>query len=169
MSLILGVDPGLANLGWCVLDTAPRRPLVVALGVVRTKPGDVQQRVVAIIEVLTKHAWTAMVIEEQAGSYAGHSERGDTSASAILARVGEGACRGLAAVRGAALLEISPQRLRSRLGLPSNATKQQIADRVGLSVDGIGRAVHHATDAAALAYLGASWLRSPLHLRRCPS
>jgi crossover junction endodeoxyribonuclease RuvC len=37
--LILGIDPGLHETGWAVLDGAPSSPRLVASGVIRTLPG----------------------------------------------------------------------------------------------------------------------------------
>ena len=39
MSRVLGVDPGLHETGWAVLDGAPASPRLVASGVIRTLPG----------------------------------------------------------------------------------------------------------------------------------
>jgi crossover junction endodeoxyribonuclease RuvC len=37
--LILGIDPGLHETGWAVLDGAPASPRLVASGIIRTLPG----------------------------------------------------------------------------------------------------------------------------------
>lgn len=37
---VAGVDPGLSRCGYCVLDARRRRPVAVALGVLRTSPHD---------------------------------------------------------------------------------------------------------------------------------
>jgi crossover junction endodeoxyribonuclease RuvC len=38
---VCGIDPGVSRCGYCVLDaTTPRRPVAVALGVLRTSPDD---------------------------------------------------------------------------------------------------------------------------------
>ena len=61
MSRVLGVDPGLHEPGWAVLDGAPASPRLVASGVVRTLPGvPLPQRLKAI------HAALAAVIAEHA-------------------------------------------------------------------------------------------------------
>lgn len=61
MSRVLGVDPGLHETGWAVLDGAPATPYLVASGVVRTLPGvPLPERLKAI------HAGLAAVIAEHA-------------------------------------------------------------------------------------------------------
>ncbi|OGS40643.1 MAG: crossover junction endodeoxyribonuclease RuvC [Elusimicrobia bacterium RIFOXYD12_FULL_66_9] len=61
MSRVLGVDPGLHETGWAVLDGAAASPRLVASGVVRTLPGvPLPQRLKAI------HAGLAAVIAEHA-------------------------------------------------------------------------------------------------------
>ena len=39
MAKVLGVDPGMHETGWAVLDGAPGAPRLLASGVIRTKPG----------------------------------------------------------------------------------------------------------------------------------
>ena len=67
--MILGIDPGLHETGWAVLDGAPSAPRLVASGVIRTLPGvPLPQRLKAIhaeLEaVLLGHKIDSCAIEE---------------------------------------------------------------------------------------------------------
>lgn len=66
---ILGVDPGMHETGWAVLDGAAASPRLVASGVIRTQPGvPLPERLKAIhaelAAVLREHAPEACAIEE---------------------------------------------------------------------------------------------------------
>ena len=66
---ILGVDPGLVNTGYGVIDTTGNRPLVIEGGVVRTKSSDpLPERLhtifVAVQEVITELRPEVMAIED---------------------------------------------------------------------------------------------------------
>jgi crossover junction endodeoxyribonuclease RuvC len=67
--MILGIDPGLHETGWAVLDGAPSAPRLVASGVIRTLPGiPLPERLKAIhaelAVVLAGHKIVACAIEE---------------------------------------------------------------------------------------------------------
>jgi crossover junction endodeoxyribonuclease RuvC len=66
---VLGVDPGLHETGWAVLDGAPASPRLVASGVIRTLPGTMLplrlKAIHAELEaVLAEHAPDACAMEE---------------------------------------------------------------------------------------------------------
>jgi crossover junction endodeoxyribonuclease RuvC len=46
-SLLLGLDPGFASVGWCVLSLEESREDVVAMGVFRTEKADAKRKVLA--------------------------------------------------------------------------------------------------------------------------
>lgn len=67
--MILGIDPGLHETGWAVLDGAPSSPRLVASGVIRTLPGlPLPERLKAIhaelAVVLKGHPIKSCAIEE---------------------------------------------------------------------------------------------------------
>lgn len=69
MTRVLGVDPGLHETGWAVIDGASASPRLVASGVIRTLPGTVlPQRLKAIHSeleaVIAEHAPDACAMEE---------------------------------------------------------------------------------------------------------
>jgi crossover junction endodeoxyribonuclease RuvC len=66
---VLGVDPGLHETGWAVLDGAASSPRLVASGVIRTKPGVALPERLKTIHfelgrVLTEHAPDSCAMEE---------------------------------------------------------------------------------------------------------
>lgn len=69
MSKVLGVDPGMHETGWAVLDGAPGAPRLVASGCIRTSPGTpLPQRLKSIHAelgaVLAEHSPESCAIEE---------------------------------------------------------------------------------------------------------
>ncbi|OGR96923.1 MAG: crossover junction endodeoxyribonuclease RuvC [Elusimicrobia bacterium RBG_16_66_12] len=69
MSRVLGVDPGLHETGWAVLDGAPASPRLVASGVLRTLPGvPLPQRLQAIhsglAALIAEHSPESCAMEE---------------------------------------------------------------------------------------------------------
>jgi crossover junction endodeoxyribonuclease RuvC len=69
MAKVLGVDPGMHETGWAVLDGEPSSPRLVASGCIRTKPGvPLPQRLKSIHAelraVLTEHAPESCAMEE---------------------------------------------------------------------------------------------------------
>lgn len=69
MARVLGVDPGMHETGWAVLDGEPASPRLVASGCIRTQPGvPLPQRLKAIHAelgaVLAEHAPDSCAVEE---------------------------------------------------------------------------------------------------------
>lgn len=153
MSRILGVDPGIAALGWCVIERAPSGWRHYADGVVKTTPadGDDLTRVTiiyrALRDVIESHA-ARVVVSEAWRHYAG----APTTAAYQLGLV-------VAAVRLVALAcdaehgeGMRAQDWRTALGLSRRADKAEAQERVRV-VLGLPRAIapQHASDAAAVA------------------
>jgi len=78
---VLGIDPTLRNLGWCVLDVTPTAPLFVAAGVYRTKKrafdhksvaeddwGAVEYLLTGMADIVERYRINAMVLEQPGGS-----------------------------------------------------------------------------------------------------
>ena len=65
---VLGIDPGLRNLGWGIIESRGSRLSHVANGVCRTVPGDLASRLLALhqqlTEVLTTHKPEAVAVEQ---------------------------------------------------------------------------------------------------------
>jgi crossover junction endodeoxyribonuclease RuvC len=69
MAKVLGVDPGMHETGWAVIDGAPASPRLVASGCIRTKPGVPLPRRLQSIHaelgaVLAEHAPESCAMEE---------------------------------------------------------------------------------------------------------
>lgn len=69
MALILGVDPGVSETGWAVLETDPPRVRLAASGIIRTKPGvPLCERLrsihAALSAVIAEHAPESVAVEE---------------------------------------------------------------------------------------------------------
>lgn len=100
---ILGLDPGLAALGWGVIDIAAGRPVHVAHGCVRTAPGAEVARAAEIVgkvdSFLAIYHPTAVVAEAYvAGGYDRRAGRPSQASSIGVARV-VGELAGLARAR----------------------------------------------------------------------
>jgi len=94
MSRVLGVDPGLHETGWAVLDGAPASPRLVASGVVRTLPGvPLPQRLKEV------HAGLAAVIAEHSPESCAMEEMFFTTVAVTV--------RATLQARGVALLAIA--------------------------------------------------------------
>lgn len=158
---IVGIDPGLANIGVAVIDWAPQgRSLIVALETITTPPGLTQPRVEQLVAELGPLLVGAecVGIEEQEGAWQGHQQRKSANSKSTLARVGEGTARTMAAERRIPVLELLPSRTRSSLGLAGNCKKELVLTAVRGLYRVQGRHSGHALDALALAHAtGARW------------
>lgn len=126
--LILGIDPGVASLGWAVIDSRDAR--VRRAGCVATERrhdviGDLQRRLGelldAIAPVMTSFAIALAVIEWSSVSGAGFQRQGDGSAhgnarAALMNAAAAAAMIGAAHARAIATLTPAPITWRSRLG-----------------------------------------------------
>lgn len=157
---ILGVDPGLADLGWAVVEVAGDVTRLVAHGAVSTKPADGTDldRVVliasAVQALIEDHAPHAVAVEPWVAVYAGKGA--NTTASHVLGCV-LGAVRTVCA--GARVRFIEGERAqgwRVALGLPRTAAKPACQERVRV-VLGLSKVIRpqHASDAAAVAIVAA--------------
>lgn len=163
MIVVLGVDPGLASLGWCWLDWSPTDRHVRDMGTIRTSPrAPLQERLQQIYDVLrdaTGFKFDVLGIEEQHGAWVGKQQREKMGASAVTHRVAEGVVRTLPMVAGAPLVEVTPMQIRAALALPRGASKEQMRAMVLRICTGLPKRLsQHAADSAAIALTtGARW------------
>lgn len=159
--LILGIDPGLANIGLALLEWSPQgRSQIIALETVTTPPGQTQPRIETIVARFTPLfvGVECMGIEEQERAWQGHQKKGKTSSKSVLARVGEGCARTMAVERRIPVIELLPSRTRTSLGLAGNAEKALVLSAVKGLFRVQGRHSSHALDALAIAHAtGARW------------
>jgi crossover junction endodeoxyribonuclease RuvC len=162
--IILGIDPGLANTGWGIIEQDGPRCRALAYGCIRTKAGvDVAQRLAAIHDeirsVVERYRPTECAVESV---YFG------TNAKSAFAT---GQARGVAllATAGANLGvgEYSPVQIKSVVAGSGVADKQQVTYmvRVFLALDH-DPTPDHAADALAAAITHAQ-LRGRAALERC--
>jgi crossover junction endodeoxyribonuclease RuvC len=88
MAKILGVDPGMHETGWAVIDGAAAAPRLVASGCIRTKPGvPLPERLRAIHAelgaVLAEHAPESCAMEEMFFTTIAHTVRATLQARGV--------------------------------------------------------------------------------------
>lgn len=164
-SLVLGIDPGLANLGWALIEWSPTAVRFIAMGTLFTKPPRTTQERCELLWIGLDGALASLgcavpelvVIEEQSRAWQGKQKEGKTNANATKARVGEGLVRGWAIQNRAKLLELTPYELRKGIGVGGHASKELIA-RMACLRSRAPSSGHrnHATDALGLAVAGAA-------------
>ncbi|MFZ5896421.1 MAG: crossover junction endodeoxyribonuclease RuvC [Myxococcota bacterium] len=167
--LVLGTDPGLAALGFGSIHWEPNEVVPVQVGTIRTDSKlPLQERIRKHVGVLSSVDSEVIGIENQERAWAGMQVLGRTSADAVKVRVVEGVIRTLAVFRAVPLIEVTPAQIRSALGLPAGATKQQVRAMVMRRIKGLPLMSEHATDAVAIALAtGARWsVLSRLQQRR---
>jgi crossover junction endodeoxyribonuclease RuvC len=120
---VLGVDPGMHETGWAVLDGAPSAPRLVASGVIRTMPGvPLPARLRAIHEglgeVLAEHAPDAFAIEEMFFTTIAHTVRATLQARGVALLA--------AAQAGREVHEYNPKTVKLSLTGSGRAEKAQM-------------------------------------------
>ena len=157
---VVGVDPGIANLGLGAIEEVRRDARLLASEVVRTRAGEAQAvRLLALRDAVTAfldvHRPDALAIEGQFF----HQQRD------VSFRVGQayGVVLLTAAERGVPVFEYGPMQVKQALVGTGRAQKAQVAFMVRALL-GLDKAVanHHAADALALAL-------THLHSRRLSS
>ena len=147
--IILGIDPGLANTGWGVIERDGSRCRAIAYGCIRTKAGDdVAQRLAAIHDEVRN-----VIVRYRPVECAVESVYFGTNAKSAFAT---GQARGVALLATAdahlAVGEYSPVQIKSVVAGSGNADKDQVAYmvRAFLLLDHDPRP-DHAADALAAA------------------
>lgn len=165
MSLVLGVDPGIATFGWALVELSRRGEKLVEVGVVTTKPSDKRRRVrqsddlarraaelgAAVDALLARHSPRAVCAEAMSWPRnAGSAAKIGVGYGVLVAQVMVG--------RGLPLVQASPQEVRKALCGKASASKDEMRERVRdrLGCAAFDRApilaslFEHAHDAAAV-------------------
>jgi len=157
---ILGVDPGLTNTGYGVIDTGSSRPKIVEGGVVRTKSGvPLEERLHTIFssvrEVISELKPDVMAIEDL------HSQP-KFARTAILMGHARGVVVMAAGEAGIPVYDYQPNRAKSIVSGAGHAPKDQVMRAVAahLGDDGV-TANEHVADAFAIALCHAIMASSP--------
>jgi crossover junction endodeoxyribonuclease RuvC len=153
---VLGIDPGLRNLGWGVIDVAGSRLTHVANGVVHSEGEDLAVRLLSLYRALTAivrtHAPQAAAVEQTFVNK-------DAVATLKL-----GQARGIAmlvpAEAGIAVGEYAPNAIKKAVVGVGHADKGQVAYMVRLQLPGVQLAGPDAADALAIAICHAHHLQS---------
>jgi crossover junction endodeoxyribonuclease RuvC len=156
--IVLGIDPGTANTGYGVVESAGSRLRALENGVIATSPGIALERRLAdiharVAELLERHAADAIAIEEL---YFGANAR-----TAFAVGQARGVVLLAAGQRGVPSRSYTPQQVKAAVCGSGRAGKDQVARMVarllGLAT---APATDHAADALAVAICDAN--RAPL-------
>lgn len=159
---VLGIDPGLRNLGWGIIDVAGSRLSHVANGVCRTVGADLADRLLSLHEQLTAviaaHRPDVAAVEQTFVNRdgAGTLKLGQARGIAIL----------VPAQAGLPVGEYAPNAVKKAVVGVGHADKTQIEHMVRLHLPGAMPASADAADALAIAICHAHHLQSSGHLER---
>jgi crossover junction endodeoxyribonuclease RuvC len=152
---VLGIDPGLVDTGYGVVEPAPAGIAVLATGVVGTRrdtPLDARVRAVydGVVAVLERHRPRLLVLEDLYSDYT-------FPRTAILMAHVRGVICLAARQREVAIVTLAPAAVKRAVTASGAASKEQVQRAVQhlLGLDRPPRPSHVA-DALALAYLGLS-------------
>lgn len=153
---VLGIDPGLRNLGWGVIDAEAGLIAHVANGVCRSGGGDLAARLVSLFdqlcEVVARHSPSAAAVEQTFVNKdgAGTLKLGQARAVALL----------VPARAGLEIGEYAPNTVKKTVVGVGHADKRQIGHMVRLQLPGAEIAGPDAADALAVALCHAHHLQS---------
>ena len=159
---VLGIDPGLRNMGWGVIAVAGSRISHVANGILHSEGDDLARRLVSLHAQLTGvvAAWApeAAAVEETFVNKdaVGTLKLGQARAIALL----------VPAQAGLIVGEYAPNAVKKAVVGVGHADKGQIAHMVRLHLPGVQLAGPDAADALAVAICHAHHLQSAGHLAR---
>lgn len=158
---VVGIDPGLRNLGWGVIDAEGSRLTHVANGICHSDGTDLAVRLLSLYrqlnEVLARYAPDAAAVEltfvNKDG--AGTLKLGQARGIALL----------VPAQFGLAVGEYAPNTVKKTVVGVGHAQKVQVAHMVRMQLPGIEIAGPDAADALAIAICHAHHVRAPATLR----
>lgn len=157
---VIGIDPGLRNLGWGVIDVSGARLTHVANGICHSAPngeeGDLAQRLVSLhsqlTEVLRTHAPDTAAVE--------HTFVNKDAVATLKLGQARGIALLVPAQFGLTVGEYAPNAVKKTVVGVGHAAKQQIDHMVRLHLPGIKIAGPDAADALAVAICHAHHMQS---------
>ncbi len=157
---VLGIDPGLRNLGWGVIDVAGSKIVHVANGICHSAPGagegDLALRLVSLYEQLTA------VIRDYAPDQAAVEHTFVNKDAVATLKLGQ--ARGIAllvpAQAGITVGEYAPNAVKKTVVGVGHAAKVQVDHMVRLHLPGVVIAGPDAADALAIAICHAHHMQS---------
>lgn len=153
---VLGIDPGLRNMGWGVIDVAGSRISHVANGICHSSGDDLASRLLTLYDQMTDVVarWqpaTAAVEQTFVNKDAvGTLKLGQARAIALL----------VPAQTGITVAEYAPNKVKKTVVGVGHADKGQIDHMVRLQLPGVNIAGPDAADALAIALCHAHYARS---------
>lgn len=159
---VLGIDPGLRNMGWGIIEADGARLRHVGNGVCHSKGDDLAARLVSLHEAL------AHIVAEYAPDAAAVEQTFVNKDGAGTLKLGQ--ARGIAvlvpAQAGLKVGEYAPNAVKKAVVGNGHADKRQILHMVQLQLPGADVAGPDAADALAIAICHAHHLQSAGHLAR---
>ena len=144
---ILGIDPGLRNMGWGVIDVSGSRISHVANGICHSKAGDLAPRLLSLHQQLTdifaKHQPDCAAVEQTFVNKDGVAtlKLGQARAIALL----------VPAQMGVPIGEYAPNAVKKTVVGVGHAAKQQVEHMVKIQLPGVKLEGADAADALAIA------------------
>ena len=157
---VMGIDPGLQNMGWGVIEVDGTRLRHVANGIVHSGQGELAERLLRLYEqmraVVAAQAPDAAAVEQTFVNKdaAGTLKLGQARAIALL----------VPAQAGIPIGEYAPNAVKKAVVGVGHAAKAQIDHMVRLHLPGVNLAGPDAADALAVAICHAHHLQSATHL-----
>ena len=157
---VMGIDPGLQNMGWGVIEVEGTRIRHVANGIVHSGQGELAERLLRLYDqmraVVATQAPDAAAVEQTFVNKdaAGTLKLGQARAIALL----------VPAQAGIPIGEYAPNAVKKAVVGVGHAAKAQIDHMVRLHLPGVSLAGPDAADALALAICHAHHLQSATHL-----
>jgi len=144
---VIGIDPGLRNTGWGIVDLAGSRLSHVAHGVVQAKGDDLATRLVALRRALAK------VVEEARPDVAAveHTFVNKDAVGTLKLAHARGIALLVPAEAGVPVTEYAPNAIKKAVVGVGHANKDQVAHMVRLLLPGVKLTSADATDALAAA------------------
>ena len=159
---VLGIDPGLRNLGWGVIDVDGSRLSHVANGVCQSEGAELAMRLLSLHQQLTA------ILIEYAPSAAAVEQTFVNRDGAGTLKLGQ--ARGIAllvpAQAGLAVGEYAPNTVKKCVVWVGHADKRHVGHMVAMQLPGVVLAGPDAADALAIAICHAHHLQSAGRLAR---
>jgi crossover junction endodeoxyribonuclease RuvC len=162
MMRVLGIDPGLRNMGWGVIDVQGSRITHVANGIAHSDGDDLSERLLSLFNQLTE------VVDAFSPDTAAVEQTFVNKDAVGTLKLGQ--ARGIAmlvpAKAGLPIGEYAPNAVKKAVVGVGHAAKQQIDHMVRLQLPGVQIAGADAADALAIAICHAHHQQASNHLSR---
>ncbi len=157
MVRVLGIDPGLRNLGWGVIDAEGGRLRHVANGTCHSAPGDLAPRLLSLYRQL----WE--VVDRYAPGTAAVEQTFVNKDAVATLKLGQARAIALLvpAQFGLEIGEYAPNKVKKTVVGVGHAHKQQIDHMVKMQLPGVSIHSPDAADALAIAICHAHYSRAP--------